>query len=105
MQANDNPGNGGSDSNHGMGDRHDGGQPDSFLVRWNEAPHCGLISRAGIETAIRIAQEKSRDHLFCEVLDENGYIVALFVWGHQVAVNRFWRDSLAEAAPQAPEGK
>ena len=98
MQANSNSRDDWDDGDHGVGDSNNDavGSTINAIIRMVGlgGEQLGLPMRAiSIETAILTAAIISRRHSYAELIDlDNNCILAVFLWGNQVALNRAWRD-------------
>lgn len=98
MQADRSFGNGGNGGGHGMDDRSNGAGGDSPLSYKVESPsgEYQSYSTPDVHHAMRVAQVRSRANVYAEVIDrlEDGeeYVLAAFLFGNQLALNRAWRE-------------
>lgn len=107
MQANRDRGNGGNGGDHGLDTDNDGAVRDTVrtAIRYtapDAKPSAGPAMESTIESAVQTAMAISRRHGYAELLDlDHNCILAVFLWGNQLALNRAWRDEY-DPAFQAP---
>lgn len=98
MQTDRGFGNGGNGGDHGLDTDNDGAVRDTVrtAIRYvapGAKASAGPEMESTIESAVQTATVISRRQGYVELLDlDNNCILAVFIFGNQIALNRAWRD-------------